>query len=74
MPTAETTAAAVRMLAELGLEPEPVAGVVWFTVRTSMRLDDPEDVRLRLQGRPGPTAVWRVNDSGAFERSDPAGD
>ncbi|MBM2621161.1 hypothetical protein JIG36_37235 [Actinoplanes sp. LDG1-06] len=72
VPTADTLDAAVEMLSALRLEPAVTDGVVSFPVWTTFRLDDAAWVRQRLSGRSRPAAVWRVNESGVFERSDPA--
>ncbi|GAA0485379.1 hypothetical protein Ade02nite_08860 [Paractinoplanes deccanensis] len=71
VPTADTCDAAVRMLADLGLDPEVTDGVVSFQERGTLRLDSVEHVRRRLQGRSGIMTIWRVNGSGVFERSSP---
>ncbi|MET8832849.1 hypothetical protein ABZV78_02885 [Micromonospora sp. NPDC004540] len=74
VPTADTCDAATQSLANLGLHPTVVDGIVYFRMPDSFRLDDVEQVRRRLQRPTGIQANWRVNGRGVFERAGPGDD
>ena len=69
VPTAESCDAATQLMADLGLRPAVVDGVIYFPMRESFHLDDAVQVRRRLQRPTGIQATWRVNDSGVFEQA-----
>jgi len=74
VPTADSCDVATQLLADLGLHPTVVDGIVYFRMPDSFRLDDVEQVRRRLQRPTGIQTNWRVNDSGVFRRDGSADD